>query len=767
MPNARLNRRGALAEEFDPAGDYRTGHEDVTFRQFLEPFGMYASGMLAEPLAGLAGVMSAGTGGDLERNANTVRSVQDALTFMPRSDYGQSVAFGSAQELARPFQAIGRGYEQYIEPQVNKLPGNMGPALSAGLYAAGSTFVPGPGDDAARMAQRGWRIVDDIAANGAGRTGPADRPRVDYEPVRTPVQIGGSNRIGTTGKYRGGPAGLDSPQKLGAARKQYLGHMEDGAGYRHWYDKASQTIHDLTGQRPGLSDRFAGSLAATSSGTQVPANMGAGIKGYNQGILGAPVETGRFPKMMGRQIQQMFDDERVDLGPKTGPFRENLSLAWNDGSGGSRGTNDIREARAWGYHTIKNGKKEPWDQGLSEAQHRWLDHQREWAVAQANARQVGGADDWNGHRAQAAGWISEKAKSDKKPINEAGKDFSDFQEANTTHISVESMPGSDLGHLPGLTTTPDAADAYHTAHGRLFMNEGRSRVAQEFGMLTRPSETGPGYWEGGSDPVDQHRVLTGKVRSEDPAWMARRKLNKEGELVGPTGPYEMDDASRTLVEGAAATEGLLGGQKGVGYNNMVEPRIRTENRSAYDIPLGRKPTKDEIINLGADLDAKFGSGRTAVVFTENGPRVLSTDFKTPIDPAELGNYVRGVAKKDHGVKMEPGRSSGGFVGDGDAYLPSSYLKVLDDPKYPHIAESFDRVAPDLARDLIKMDAEFSKAGFGPTNEMLTLTRQIIADEGLAGLRKAVNDGRLPVALLAAVLAGMGAQDGGRLSDSQI
>lgn len=69
----------------------------------VEPLAAFASGTLAQPLAGLAGLGSLALG--RENPAGTVQAVQQALTYAPRTEGGQT-ALGA---LNYPFELLGRG----------------------------------------------------------------------------------------------------------------------------------------------------------------------------------------------------------------------------------------------------------------------------------------------------------------------------------------------------------------------------------------------------------------------------------------------------------------------------------------------------------------------------------------------------------------------------------------------------------------------------------------------------------------------------------
>lgn len=65
----------------------------------------FATGAVAEPVAGLSGILRGMVSGDLDEAAGTVERVREALTFAPRTEEGQRLS----SAIAGPFQALSEG----------------------------------------------------------------------------------------------------------------------------------------------------------------------------------------------------------------------------------------------------------------------------------------------------------------------------------------------------------------------------------------------------------------------------------------------------------------------------------------------------------------------------------------------------------------------------------------------------------------------------------------------------------------------------------
>lgn len=192
-------------------------------------------------------------------------------------------------------------------------------------------------------------------------------------------------------------------------------------------------------------------------------------------------------------------------------------------------------ARAFDYRTESG---DVWSEGLGEAQHRFMDKEINNLVDWANENKVSGMTNWTPEKVQASIWVDTKANFEGKPVETAAYDFSDNLDALTANINVESEAARGLNHLSGSRDNPELAEMLQSGQRQILSNNGRDGVALSAGALTRPTGSGFGYYKGNSAPTDVLQVIAGPA----------------------SGSNQIDAASRDLIEGIAATQGLLRGQ---------------------------------------------------------------------------------------------------------------------------------------------------------------------------------------------------------------
>lgn len=613
--------------------------------------------------------------------------------------------------------------------------GNYGTAALQGLGVLGDmTYAGGPllGATLGTVLKTPRNIQKTLSPLQDIRTGAVN--------ITTPRVLDSAARVGTTGKYRGAPAGVDSPQKLGALRQNLRQSVTDGAAGKDWYQRSSESASFLTGRRPGYKNLYTANLAATSQGASVASNQGFAVKGYNQAITGQDIDTGRFPASVRKVIQPLLSGEDVTLGPKIGPFYQATNVV--PGEAATRPTNDIWMARAFDYRTPDG---EPWDAGLSEAQHRFMDSEIANTVQWANKNKVGGYDDWTPESVQASIWVAEKSKAEGIPVSEAAQDFADNLNRLTANINVEAEPARGLEHLSGTVTDPRISEALAAEQRAILSNpEGQDILALSTGALNRETVPGYGYYKGASAPADVIRVLAGTE----------------------TGAQTIDPASRQLVEGIAAAQGLLRGQESVGYNYVREGGKLVE-RNAGIVDLGSPPTQRQMIDIGSKLDSEFG-GAIIPVNTGNGINYLVVDdlskwasanninLDDPSDVAKAWQKkLSDISNEVIGAKPKWGINSGDLVGSFDAYKPSAYLPYVENMNETPRG-LLDTQVRAMADDLEKLDQalikEFPNAG--QRSQIVISTRQALREGGFAKVRQLVDAGLLPALVLGLVGTGL-------------
>jgi len=575
---------------------------------------------------------------------------------------------------------------------------------------------------------------------------PEDVARLKFTGTSAPEQLaeGTARTIKTTGKYRGAPRDITSGPKLGAMRKRLKDYIAEGSDGRLWYENTNEWLRQVTADRPGVRDRYAASAAITSQGTQVGGNAPMAMKGYNQALLDEPVVTGRFPATQGKSIEGVFTGTTSPLGPKREPFFEALIQDPNR----LRQTNDVRQARAFGY-TKEDGSI--WDQGLGTAQHRFMDEETASLVEWANKKKVGGHADWDRDRIQAAIWIAQKAEQEGTTIAEAGRMFQDV--TPRAIVRPEAIPSEQLGHLPGLLDDPEALAAYSQRQREVLSTPQKTDyLTAQTGALTGEVVPGPGSYGGVSRPADAIPVLVGKSTTEVVDPVTGKVL--EAMVIDP--------ASRTLVESTAAARGLLGAQETVGYTTITRaPNAATRN--AVEIDLGRTISGEEMNTLQEVLGAQFKGliplhqekGVTIIVESFDALKKLTKGTpggKTPKWQKDLSDTVTetlDVTKKD----LDWGLNTGGLVGDVDTwtYKPSAYLEALEAPG-PTARGLLDEGMKNAARRLETLDQQLLKEypSAGERKEIVSRVRQALIEKGVAGVRELVQKGIVPAVVLGAL-----------------
>jgi len=649
---------------------------------------------------------------------------------------GQLAPFPSSDVSLQQFPTYMANTEPMPSMAENIQSGNVLDAFLQGVGVAGDAVTAVPLLGALGAPARAISRVGQAIRKG---NKPEDPGRLEFTgtsepPARDP---GTSRTIQTTGKYRGAPSGVNSPQKLGHMQTRLRNYLELGAPYREWYEKTNDWVQQSLDNRPGRVDQYGGTVAITSSGTAVPQNAGFAIKGYNQAIVGDPIQTGRFPASMGKSIESVFSGTSPPLGPKREPFFEAIVQDPDR----LRQTNDIRQARAFGYKEPDGGT---WKSGLGEAQHRFMDEETEKLLQYAVENRVGGTDDWNKDRIQAAIWIAQKAEEDGSTIEEAARMFQDFTPQAV--IRTEAAPSASSQHLGGLLD-PDnreLLEAYSAAQDAAMQTPSLlDYTASQSGAMTAPTFSGPGVYEGASNPAYAVPVSIGKVSEA------------AGDVIDP--------ASAKLVEANAAMQGLLRAQDTVGYTAIL-PAKRVVDRNALQVDLGRPITRDEIIELERKLSDEFGSDTLIPLPGRNGIDIIVPD---PDVAARLNNVKKGqtpawqktlttLVKDDFSdAEMTWGLNSGGLVGDTTdwTYTPSQYLPALE-AVGPEMRGLLDRGAARSAPQLEKIDAALVKAfpKAGERQLVVARTRQALATGGIAKVRQLVEQGVLPAAVLGALLA---------------
>jgi len=557
-----------------------------------------------------------------------------------------------------------------------------------------------------------------------GAAAPTPLPGMSERAVATPKQVEVAKRYLTGDKkgiYRGSEAfGGITPQKMTTLRQGYMDKMAEGASARHWYDQSSADIHRWTGGDTAKSDQMANILAETSARTPVSSNLMYANKGWNQALRGENVKTGGFPTVMGKNIDRMLNNpEEAVQGLKRSPFSAGLSVNWRGADFASRPTHDIHDVRAWGITDPKTGG--PWTKGVGDAGHRFLDTQAFDVTNKANQMKLGGADDWNPYRAQAAAWISQKAKTDGTPLADAARHYGTFAPDYQTQITREWAPGTNTGHFPEYHNLPDEAKQEYARvlEQNVVGREGIDKLGSDAGALMDRTLPNVGSYEGATEPGFISAMNVGKA----------------------PGSQEMDPASKAIADAIASAHGILGVQKQVAHNYAggVVPvgkagAVRFPGEFVGDEAMKAAATR--LRELGADVPQRDLAG---------GLRVLS--FGSPEEKVAQAKALRQFGT-EFGAKPEFRAGSGSLIPEaaGDTWSAKPFVAAIEasGPKFEaQLSEAMKGPAAGVLRDSIALAEKYKMTDAPFFRTML----QGIAEGGLPRLKELIASGAVPAVFM--------------------
>lgn len=579
----------------------------------------------------------------------------------------------------------------------------------------GADFVPGVGESLDAN-QAGRDFAQGNYGSGSMHAGAAV---LGVMPV-----VGDAAAKGLKKFAAGAPDTVKNSQMAAAIRKRYRALMDQGADYRHWYDKAGAGNLEHMGGDPTAAAKFTGAQAVTSANTPVDANLGHAIRAHNQKMAGQPAKAGQFPNAMGPRIDKVYEahspGEVFDtLGNKVGPYAENIAKGGGYAqTNQGRAVHDIWDARNWGYSEKEMAG------GMSPSQHKYMDDQMSRTIADAKRLKTGGVDDWDERSGQAASWIAQKARTEGSTVADAGKSYPDYFSKYYAQGSYESAPGKTTNHMQGLLDAPLSKRQQHMEEVAKIMTDDHSRdkVSLAFGAPTGKSFSGPGLFEGDINPGMQSQVALGRA----------------------TGGQGVDQSSAALMDAIESTHGLLLGQDAAAWHLAGNPKEALKRTNLLDMNLGGTVDDDMFRSLMKETQGQFGPNAfdegLGLIPTEQGVRLIDfagggTDF------AKGGKKIAAKLGIDD---VQTYKTIGGNLIENDwskNMLGQSYLAAIDRPEFE---KAFDSVAPTLAKRLYELDATIGKA-FGDTGRsQVQRLRQIVADGGIKGLRDAIAKGALSV-----------------------
>ena len=487
-------------------------------------------------------------------------------------------AYSGLDDALRQGVEIEAKVREGIDPLQTAGAAAVGAAAGTGLVGAvdaAPTVARAVGD---RLSQRGEMPTVGALGGNIGDEIEKAKKLFDQAKIR---------RESTTGRYVGGPAGLDTPQKLAALRKKVAGLTQEGAPGRFWYERSGKAILNAVGGDKVEAEKIAQAIAITSSGTPVSSNFDYALQAYLQHKAGQPITTGRFPVAMSKRLTDMFDGTPWE-GRKTNSFYVNL-MREIDPTREQPVTVDLWMLRAFGY-----GTDNPTDQ-----QYTFIENE-----VNKIADQLG----WEPQQVQAAIWVKAKADDEGISVDKAKFDYADALEKNKMQISWESIPGRTSGHMLEMFDAPyEVQQQYHVDISKAFLDDnGNDIVAQRLGIPTPGDFEAPGYFEGKVSPGTQTELAVPR--------------QFKGPKYGAVEPAALE-----LVNAYAAVRGILMKQDGVGYHRpFYNPAKKDANGIQIDI--GRKFTEEETAQFAQILSKLSGHSEYNPIGAPGGVRIINFDY---------------------------------------------------------------------------------------------------------------------------------------------
>ncbi len=546
-----------------------------------------------------------------------------------------------------------------------------------------------------------------------GRLNAVDQPRVDFPTENAPPGLTRKS-VGKNTYRAGAPLSIKSADDETLALERYLSGAESGAIGRGWYDEVSgmfdADVGNIAGARPGAKEIQAGVFGTYSPRTSVKANELARVRANNQWVTGADIAAATGPR--NRAAELMLNEGRF---PDSSRYKVDTFTMSSAGYQPPRGTHDFRDANAWGFDLDETNQ-------LGNAQHRWMDEMADKAVAEANRRKLGGFDDWNHERLQAARWVKHKADETGKTPAEIIKEMGDQREALSARVYSEAIPSGELVNM-GAMDDP-SRQAYTEMYASKFRNpEGQNAFAHQQGLLSPTERIARGDWEGGTTPNIVTTVLAdpGKGASGDvmSAW------------------------SQEAVNFHGALRGLLGGQADVA-TSYIRPAKRVGDVNAAKIPFTHKLSDTERLTYKRIIESKLREAGVdgGIIVNYGADNSLHVKYL-----GEPGNKdFRKILNDISDGRAMLGRDSGDLLTWADQYKPSEYMKMLQNPR---MRESIEGMLPGIANDIAKDVTRLPLTDKG--RRVYVKALDIMKREGLPGIEKAVKAGTLPSAFIGALV----------------
>jgi hypothetical protein len=725
------------------------------------------SGMVAQPLSGLAGLGSYAkhktreliTGKDQDAYQKALRAIEGTqrdFSYEPKTESGK-----------RGLENVGAGIKAIVDPVAERTVdpiGEWSPVAGAGIKALASVVDP-------TKLGRAKRALKPIDVEIGSKLGPksvatAFDDIIDPAEAAKFAQEGGHLKPRDKGGYVGAPEKIKSEADLEAQRGSALAKVKAGDWNADWYIRQRQLAEELAPSRPDMQSLFARGTAAYSPQAQPVTELGSFIRQHNAKVLsGEDVRTRTGAQL--RNVSQAYDidpstgaitfmPERITQGKKTGPYADAKNPTVPAGSL-YKTANDIWHGRVMGYG-------DDFSRGFTPQEHGYLTGENLVLADRANQAgiPVGSQPPGTLHdprSMQAATWGSQRyAAYEAKEALKAAKDAaagrtpqprSTPEELRARasggldtamplyryYLTNEAVPGAGTGHLKGMVDAPEPVRQKYTDDIRAAT--GRDPSIEAWSMFQEAPRT----------TVGEYKNTLGNVERQ-PGWTDPVTASVTGKPVKGTGGDYTPKIETEAMSLAAKIGAVLRGQEaGAGSRVITKKGISQENQNAVVLPaseVARKTAKEagyDVIDQGDQLvvthfpdykKPRHGAGTIQDELRNTFGQDYTGQGRLEGVPGRMESvYEHGLAKEvGRGAKRRPVPTA-----EGSGEATTALLDRLEKSGINEVHQRLDAGRWKTVADAYnKIDEAAAATHSMPLRQDLMKLRKIISESGFSGLR---------------------------------